>query len=213
MPSDAREGLMQALYTSLLGHVEGLLSEALLSEYLSAMRVTNHHLAQHEEKALQLVGSTVLQVMMQRQRNLERMTFQQLMEEADLVFSGRFAEASRYKDDLSAMRHLRNLFVHGRAAWLPISEAVNQRIDTNRTPLKDAVDRLRLAGILSSNDMQATNDFMAVDEARLFTKLHSDEATMYFYRASRAFEEAIFAIPGLLLDSPGATRLPELEVS
>jgi hypothetical protein len=211
MPSGAREGMVQALYTSMIGHVEGLLSEALLTEYRHVMLVTNHHLARHEAKALQLVGSTVLQLMLQRQRDLEKMTFEKLMEEAELIFSGRFAEATKYKPDLSAMRHLRNLFVHGRAAWLPIAEAVSQRIDTDKTPLKQAVDRLIVAGVLSSDDVQTMSEFMAADESRLFSKLHSDEAVMYFYQGAKRFEEAIFAIPDLPLESPVATRLPDLD--
>lgn len=215
MPTGAREGMVQALYTSLIGHVEGLLSEALQSEYRQVKLVTNHHLARHDTKAVQLVGSTVLQVMIERQRELEKMTFAKLMEEAELIFSGRFAEARKYKNDLSAMRNLRNLFVHGRAAWLPIAEAENQRIDTDQTPFKQAVDSLIVAGVLSRKDMLTTSDFMATDESRLFSlfsKLHSDEAVMHFYRVAKSFEEAMFVVPGLRLDSPAATRLPDLQV-
>lgn len=142
MPGGARGGMVQAIYTALIGHVEGVLSETLLSEYRHVMTATNYHLAQSASQAVQQAGAMVMQVFMERQRELEKLTFEKLLVEAELVFGERFAEAKKFKPDLSAMRHLRNVFVHGRAAWLPLAEDVNQRIDVDQTVLKQAIDRL-----------------------------------------------------------------------
>lgn len=210
MSGEVREGMVQALYASLTGHVEGLLADALLSEYRQAMSVVNHHLGHSKETTLQMVSSTVLQLVDARRVEIEKMPYDKLMAEAELAFGERFASARVYKPDLSAMRHLRNVFVHGRVAWLPLAAVADARIDTNQNPLQQAIDQLIRAGVLSSADLQTKSEFMAEDEARLFSKLHADEAVMYFYKAAKGFEAALAALPGLPIDTLGGTSLPDL---
>lgn len=211
MPGGARSGMVQAIYTALIGHVEGVLSETLLAEYRHVMNAANYHLAQNASLAVKESGAVVMQVFHERQRELEKMTFEKLVDEAELIFSERFAEAKKFKADLSAMRHLRNLFVHGRAAWLPIASETNQRIDVDRTVLKQAVDRLISAGVISSADVRTRSELVAKDEVELFKKLHTDAAVLHFYRAAKGFEDAMIAIAGAPPGAPKGTRLPLLE--
>jgi hypothetical protein len=211
MPNDAREGMVQSVYTALIGHVEGLLAEVLLAEYRRIMLAANHNLAQRGTSGLQLAGSTVLEVIRLRVDALSTLTFDGLMKEASVIFAGRFDAAAEMKPDLVAVRRLRNQFAHGRPVTLPLARETEKRIDTDRTALKEAIDRLMTAGVLAREDVKTTNDWMASDEARLFEKLHSDAAVMYFYGTVKAFEDAVYSMPGLDLDPVTSTRLPNLQ--
>jgi hypothetical protein len=211
MPAGARHGMVQALYTSLIGHSEGIMAEALLVEYQHLMRITSHHLGEHSNPVIQIAGSSILSVFMDRRHQLASSTFDPLFKECETVFSGRFAKAAKCKQDLEAVRALRNVFVHGREAWLPLAAGVDDRIDTDATALKKAVDRLRQVGLLAEQDLRTQNKYLAGDEAALFNKLHSDKAVMHFYRAAKQFEQAMYAMSHLDQQTPVSTKLPDLE--
>jgi hypothetical protein len=190
MSDSQRQGLAQAIYASLVAHIEATIAEILVWEYRQDMRFLSHHAKSPSSVLHQRAFGRSVSVLLERQKELEKMTFKQLLEELEFFFYPRYEQGpKRHKLDLEALMDLRNLFAHGRAPWLPLASETQVRIDTDGNKLKKALDRLVTAGIVTNEtDTVTSGDAMGADEKRLFEKLHSDSAVRYFCDKARCFQ-------------------------
>lgn len=192
MTSTQRQGLAQAIYASLLGHIEATMYEVLTNEYYSVINRLSHLMDDQTNELLD-AWSMALAVFEDKKAKLETMTFEPLFQELDLVFSSRFQNGpKRHRGGLEAVRNLRNVFVHGRPVSLPLASETGGRIDTDGSKLKQAIDRLVTAGIVTQADTIANSEHMGSDENRLFKILHSDAALLHFVGIGRAFQSELY---------------------
>jgi hypothetical protein len=197
MSPGERQGLAQAIYASLLGHIEATASEVLDTEYQRTLSVLSQRSrSESPEHVLRATGVSIA-IVLEKQAALERLTFEPLLRELELVFPKYRDGPKRHADDLLAVRNLRNTFVHGRSISLPLSVQTGTRIDTDGTTMKHALDRLITANVVTRADTLTQGDLMGGDEARLFSMLHADAAVLHFTGIGRRFQTELLDMVGL----------------
>lgn len=208
-----REGLAQAIYASLLGHIEAVMYEVLVGEYQRTLSVINGSLVDGSPPAVLNARGVSLSLMMSRLTDLEKQTFDPLFKELDLVFCQRFASGPKqHKDDLEAIRDLRNVFVHGRALSLPLAANTGVSISLDKNQLQKAVLRLRAAKVLSQADTMTQGNDLGGDESRLFQLLHSDAAVLHFVKIGRAFQAELHQLSSYPTELTGMNTFPDLDL-
>lgn len=207
-----RQGLVQAIYASLLGHIEAVMSEVLEDVYRRAGLAVNDDLVGRSEAVLESKGVAV-GMLKDKQTRLESMTFDPLLVEASLALYPKFEQKpKRHKADLDAIKDLRNVFVHGRSLSLGLAPEPGKRIDTDRSKLKQAIDRLVGAGVIDRSDTHAQEaDGLGGDEIRLFDLLHSDAAIMHLVAIGRTFQSELHEISAYPPELRAMNMFPDLK--
>lgn len=206
-----REGLAQAIFASLLGHIEAVMYEVLVAEYQRTMSAINGSIVDGSQPAVLQARGVSLSLMMSRLGELEKQTFEPLFKELDLIFSPRFsAGPKQHKDDLDAIRDLRNVFVHGRALSLPLAASTGVTINLDKNQLQKVVLRLRAAKVLSQADTVTQGQDLGGDESRLFKLLHSDAAVLHFVGIGRTFQAELHQLSSYPAEIAGMNMFPDL---
>ena len=117
----------------------------------------------------------------------------------------------RHKPDLEAIRNLRNVYVHGRSLTLPLALKPDQRIDTDGTKMKQAVDRLIQAKVIGHAAMRTTNnDTLGGDDVELLNLLYSVPAVLRFVGVGRAFQAELYELWPFSPEVAAMTLFPDL---
>jgi len=206
-----RQGLAQAIYASLLGHIEATASEVLATEYQSTLSVLSHQSRSESAEPMLRATGLLIAVLLEKQAALEKLTFDPLLRELQLVFPKYQEGPKRHADDLLAVRNLRNAFVHGRPISLPLSNLTGARIDTDGTTVKQALDRLLTAKVVNRADTLTQGELMGGDETRLFSMLHADSAVLHFVGIGRSFQIELMDLVGLDPVTRQLHMFPDLE--
>lgn len=208
-----RHGLAQAIYAALVAHSEATMFEVLKCEYRRVASVVHHATGDDASSAIRSAGEMLQLMLEDRLIKLQSMAFDQLFKELSQLLYPSFQQGpARHASDLEAIRNLRNLFVHGREASLPLATETGVRIDTDGSKMKQALDRLVSAGVLSKADTIVSGTGMGGDESRLYYRLFDDDAVLHFVKIGRAFQTQLLEIVPHSADLAYANEFPDLAV-
>lgn len=211
---DERMGFGIIFYLTLCGHLEACFAE-LIGRRLSHARFTFEHLkvagvqwsGEQTAHPAAPIHETLTGLVEKMQRDVSQQPLDKLQERFEEVFNVRLADVlEEEREDLSALRCMRNLFAHGRDITFSFKQDKSNSADLSRHPLEPAAKRLLAAGVLSSIrfDARTHHEFCRA--------LLSDQALLYFLGRAKVIQKKLQGVPSFQpeLKWPTMVELPDL---